>query len=131
MGETARKKRSAARPEAAKGQKTTAPAEAAAGGAVRPRRKNLILDQNRIDRARAALGAATETETITRALDQAIDLAAFRAELDAGWAKVGGKGGIENVFDDPEALDWSGFADVFPSRAAKSARRRQPGAGRG
>jgi hypothetical protein len=69
----------------------------------------LILDQDRIDRARAVLGAATETETITRALDLAIDTAALREEALAAIRPLLGRSEIVNYFDDPEALDWSGF----------------------
>jgi len=62
------------------------------------RRKNLILDQTRIDRARALLGASTETETIHLALDAVADLAAFRAELDHGFELLLGQGGFVNRF---------------------------------
>ena len=67
------------------------------------RRKNLILDQAKIDRAREILGAATETEAITQALDAVNDLAMFRQQLDQGLDGLIGKGGF---------TDWSG-----PSRA--------------
>ncbi|MGI8618918.1 MAG: hypothetical protein ACR2L6_07485 [Gemmatimonadaceae bacterium] len=66
------------------------------------RRKNFNLPQWKIDRARAALGAATETETIERALDMAVDIAAFTASTDRGLAKLVGKGGFTNYFDPPE-----------------------------
>jgi len=46
----------------------------------RSARKNIRLDQHTIDVARRILGAKTETETITRALD----LVAFRKELVDG-----------------------------------------------
>lgn len=62
------------------------------------RRKNLILDQAKIDRAKKVLGAATETETITRALDAVADLARFRAEMEAGLAGLVGSGGFEDFF---------------------------------
>jgi len=62
------------------------------------RRKNLILDQVKIDRAKRLLGAQTETETITRALDAVTDLAQFRIELDVGLASLVGKGGFEDHF---------------------------------
>jgi hypothetical protein len=43
----------------------------------RPRRsagkkKTLLLDQNLLDRARQALGARTETETVTQALEDVV-----------------------------------------------------------
>jgi hypothetical protein len=62
------------------------------------RRKNLILDQRKIDRAKKILGARTETEAITRALDAVSDLASFRAELDAGMRVLVGRGGFEDRF---------------------------------
>jgi hypothetical protein len=62
------------------------------------RRKNLILDQAKIDRAKKLLGAQTETEAITLALDAVNDLTKFRAELDAGLAGLVGKGGFEDRF---------------------------------
>jgi hypothetical protein len=65
------------------------------------RRKNLILDQAKIDRARKVLGAATETEAITRALDAVNDLAQFQAELDRGFDSLIGRGGFGNTFDPP------------------------------
>jgi hypothetical protein len=62
------------------------------------KRKNLILDQAKIDRAREILGAATETEAITRALDAVNDLAVFRHELDRGLDELAGKGGFSDHF---------------------------------
>jgi hypothetical protein len=64
-----------------------------------PRRKNFKLRQSQIDRARAALGADTDTETIERALDAVVDLAAFRAEADQALADLVGAGGVANYFD--------------------------------
>lgn len=58
------------------------------------KRKNLILDQAKIDRAREILGAATETEAITRALDAVNDLAVFSEQVDRGLDKLVGKGGF-------------------------------------
>ena len=58
------------------------------------RRKDLILDQRKIDRAKKILGARTETEAITRALDAVSDLASFRAELDRGMRELVGRGGF-------------------------------------
>ncbi|HLU36475.1 MAG TPA: hypothetical protein VKZ61_11920 [Thermomicrobiales bacterium] len=62
------------------------------------RRKNLILDQGKIDRAKQLLGAATETETITRALDAVTSLARFRMEADAALDSMVGKGGFDDFF---------------------------------
>ncbi len=66
------------------------------------RRKNLILDQAKIDRAKQILGAATETETIHRALEAVHDLAVFRAEVDAGLDAVLGRGGFTDYFGTPD-----------------------------
>ena len=49
-------------------------------------RKNLRLNQSKLDRAKRILGAATETETI----EQALDLVAFRAEVIAGVRRMAG-----------------------------------------
>jgi hypothetical protein len=62
------------------------------------KRKNLILDQRKIDRARRLLGAATETEAITRALDAVSDAARFRSEVEAGLSKLVGRGGFADHF---------------------------------
>lgn len=62
------------------------------------RRKNLILDQRKIDRAKRLLGAATETEAITRALDAVTSLARFRMETDAALDSLVGKGGFDDFF---------------------------------
>jgi len=72
------------------------------------RRKNLNLDQRLIDRARTALGAATETDAITRALTEAVELAGFRRELAEGAAALYGRGGFVHV-DDETSLDFRGF----------------------
>ena len=62
------------------------------------RRKNVVLDQTKIDRVKRIFGVATETEAIDRALDQAADLAAFRRELDQGFKGLLGKGGFTDHF---------------------------------
>jgi hypothetical protein len=46
----------------------------------RPTKKNFRLYQSKLDRAKKALGAETETETI----EQALDLVIFRDELVKG-----------------------------------------------
>jgi hypothetical protein len=58
-------------------------------------RKNVAMDQRKLDVARRALGVATETE----AIDQALDLVAFRQELASGFAAVRRSGGIDAVFE--------------------------------
>jgi hypothetical protein len=61
-------------------------------------RKNFNLPQAAIDRARAALGTKTETETVLRALETAADLADFRRATDSALRELIGKGGIANRF---------------------------------
>jgi hypothetical protein len=65
------------------------------------RRKNLILDQLKIDRAKRVLHAPTETETIHRALEAVHDLAVFRAEVDIGLDAMLGRGGFADYFGAP------------------------------
>jgi len=62
------------------------------------RRKNLILNQEKIDRAREIFGVATETEAIDLALDAANDVELFRTEVDAGFKQLLGKGGFTDYF---------------------------------
>jgi hypothetical protein len=62
------------------------------------KRKNLILDQQKIDRAKQLLDAATETETITRALDAVTEMAQFEAEVEAGFDILLGAGGFVDAF---------------------------------
>lgn len=76
---------------------------------AQPRRKNFSLDQHRINLVKAALGAKTETEAITGAMDVALEMAAFGSEVQKGAAKLLGKGGFVNRFDEEESLDFSGF----------------------
>ena len=64
------------------------------------RRKNLNVDQAKLDRAVAILGARSETD----AIDQALDLVLFREELIGGIGRLSGSGGVENFFD--EHPDW-------------------------
>ena len=59
------------------------------------RRKNLNIDQAKLDRVRELLGAGTETE----AVDQALSALLLREELIAGVRRVAGSGGVENVFE--------------------------------
>lgn len=59
------------------------------------RRKNLNIDQKKLDQVRSLLGARTETE----AVDQALDVVLLRQELVRGVRRIAGSGGVENVFD--------------------------------
>ncbi len=58
-------------------------------------RKNVVMDQRKLDVARRALGVDTETE----AIDQALDFVVFREELAQGFAAVRRSGGVEDVVD--------------------------------
>jgi hypothetical protein len=69
--------------------------------ATRRRRKNIYIDQHRIDRVKALLQAETETETIERALALAEDFTAFQAQVDRGLATLVGKGGFRDPFSMP------------------------------
>ena len=63
--------------------------------AANVRRKNLNIDQAKLDRVRELLGANTETE----AVDQALSALLLQEELIAGVRRVAGSGGVENVFE--------------------------------
>jgi hypothetical protein len=58
-------------------------------------RKNVVMDQKKLDAARRALGVDTETE----AIDLALDFVTFRRELARGIAAVRRSGGVEDVFE--------------------------------
>jgi hypothetical protein len=58
-------------------------------------RKNVVMDQRKLDKARQALGVGTETE----AIDLALDFVAFRREIAQGIAAVRRTGDIEDVFE--------------------------------
>lgn len=59
-------------------------------------RKNVIMDQRKLDAARRALGVETETE----AIDQALDLIAFGHEVAKGIAAIRRSGGVDDVLED-------------------------------
>jgi len=59
------------------------------------RRKNVNIDQAKLDRAVEILGAHSETD----AIDQALALVIFRDELVAGIERIGGSGGMEDGFE--------------------------------
>lgn len=59
------------------------------------RRKNVNIDQTKLDRAVEILGARSETD----AIDQALALLIFRDELVAGINRIGGSEGVEDVVD--------------------------------
>jgi hypothetical protein len=58
-------------------------------------RKNVIMDQRKLNVARRALGVDTETE----AIDQALDFISFREELAKGFRAVRRSGGVDDVLD--------------------------------
>ena len=58
-------------------------------------RKNVVMDQRKLDAARRALGVETETE----AIDLALDFVAFRRELVQGITAMRRVGGVEDVFE--------------------------------
>lgn len=58
-------------------------------------RKNVAMDQRKLDAARRVLRVATETE----AIDQALDFVAFREELAKGFSAVQRSGGVDDVVD--------------------------------
>jgi hypothetical protein len=62
------------------------------------RRKNLILDQDKLDRAKIILGVATETEAIHRALDVVNDFAVLQEEVESRLPDLLGKGGFIDRF---------------------------------
>lgn len=62
------------------------------------RRKNVFIDQLRIDRVKALLHTDTETETIDRALALAEEIAVFQAEVDPGLVGLVGRGGFVDRF---------------------------------
>jgi hypothetical protein len=58
------------------------------------RHKHLQLDQAKLDRARKVLGAATETQT----LDRALDVVLSEAAIDTVLRRAGGKGTLRRMF---------------------------------
>jgi hypothetical protein len=62
------------------------------------RRKNLFIDQRRLDRVKALLNTETETDTIDRALALAEEIAAFEAQVNRGLERLVGRGGFVDRF---------------------------------
>lgn len=62
------------------------------------RRKNLNIDQAKLDRVKDLLGARSETE----AVDQALDLLLLREELIAGIRRIAGTGGVRDIYGEDE-----------------------------
>ena len=59
-------------------------------------RKNLHIDQRKLDVARKALGVKTETE----AVDAALDAIAFRKEISEGVRRIRAAGGLIDIHRD-------------------------------
>ena len=57
------------------------------------KRKNMLMDQRKLDAAKAALGAESETA----AVDAALDLVVFRAEVFKGLDALAAVGGLVSV----------------------------------
>lgn len=55
------------------------------------RRKNILIDQGKLDAAKKALGVETETA----AVDAALDLVVFRAEVFRGLDALAAVGGLD------------------------------------
>lgn len=76
-------------------RRTSAPRQRVSGRRAGWVRKNVVMDQRKLDVARRALGVDTETE----AIDQALDFVAFREELARGFTAVRRSGGVDDVVD--------------------------------
>ncbi len=57
------------------------------------KRKNMLMDQRKLTAAKAALGAATETD----AVDAALDLVVFRTEVFRGLDELAAAGGVARI----------------------------------
>lgn len=58
------------------------------------RHKHIRIDQTKLDKARKVLSAATETET----LDRALALVVSEAGVDTALRRVAGKGKLQKLF---------------------------------
>jgi len=56
------------------------------------KRKNMLMDQYKLDVAREVLGTASETATV----DEALDLIVFRKEVFEGLHRLAAAGGLES-----------------------------------
>jgi hypothetical protein len=57
------------------------------------RRKNMLMDQRKLDAAKTALGVSSETA----AVDAALDLVVFRAEVFRGLDTLAAAGGLASL----------------------------------
>jgi hypothetical protein len=81
--------------KASAGRRSTGVRRHAPGRRVGWVRKNVAMDQRKLDIVRRALGVDTETE----AIDQALDFVAFGEELAKGFSAVRISGGIDDVLE--------------------------------
>jgi hypothetical protein len=58
------------------------------------RHKHVRIDQEKLEKARRLLDAATDTE----ALDRALTLVVSEGEIDETLRKIGGRGSLKKVF---------------------------------
>ncbi len=59
-------------------------------------RKNMHIDQRKLDAARKILGVTTETETV----DAALDAIALRNEISRGIRRARAAGGLKDIYQD-------------------------------
>ena len=57
------------------------------------KRKNMLMDQRKLNAAKAAFGAKTETA----AVDAALDLVVFRTEVFRGLDELAAAGGVASI----------------------------------
>jgi hypothetical protein len=76
-------------------KRSTRPATRTRGRRAGWVRKNVVMDQRKLDAARRTLGVDTETE----AIDLALDFVAFRREVAEGLTAMRRAGGIDDVFE--------------------------------
>lgn len=62
------------------------------------RRKNMRIDQAKLDSARKILGTKTETETV----EAALDLVTFRKEVIEGVRRLAGTGIVRDIYAEDE-----------------------------
>lgn len=66
------------------------------------RRKNLNIDQKKLDRIVEILGADSETAAIEQMMDEVL----CRDDLSSGIRRIAGIGGVENYFPDDAFTAW-------------------------
>ena len=84
--------------------------DAARSGSGTLKRKNFVLDQGLLDRAREALGVETETEAVALSLAALVEQATVRDLMVQAVLDLGQLSYLEQ--DPDETLDFSGFYPV-------------------